>query len=272
MTYIFEELKQSEKLLQESGELLKIYREQFEHLRHLENSEYLHLIFIASISLAISIIVHFPFMKGDPHDVLGLGVIAIFLLGGPGIYGTTRRMTYRLRHLVIINHISRALGAVRAGVIPASFGSGTAGSLCDFAKRLILGYMGPTVVFYSVLIWAVVVSLFVELGPGIKSLPLAALVGLAIVAFANFTSLLTSWSQLREEMVALKQEVELGTSTQKSLAEQHCDLADSMLRLRPPRLNDALNHYEIALKLEPDNARAKEGFDKLMSWKVVDYR
>ncbi len=272
MAYNFEETKQSERLLQEPGHLLKIYREQFEHLRHIENSDSAHLIFITSATLAILILLHVPFVKGDSHDVLGLGIAAILLLGGPGIYGTTRRITYRIRHLVVINRLSRAMGAVKAGIIPASFGSDMPGDFWDFAKRLVLGYKGPSIVFYSVLIWAVVFSLFLEVGPAVKSAPLAALVGLFIVAFANFTSLLTSWSQLRQEMIATKQEVELGSSTQKSLAEQHCDVADSMMRLRPPRLNDALSHYEIALKLEPVNERAKSGFEKLMGWKVQDYQ
>ncbi len=84
--------------------------------------------------------------------------------------------------------------------------------------------------------------------------------------------MLASWATIKEETLALKQEMELGTSTTKSLAEQYCDLADSMMRLRPPRLNEALSYYEESLSLEPLNSRAQEGVNKLMSWKVQDYR
>lgn len=272
MAYNFEEPKQSEKLLQDPGHSLKLYQEQFKHLRHIENADDKALIFITSAVLAIFVLFHLPFVKETPLDAIGLGTVAIILLGGHGIYGTTRRMTYRMRHLIIINRLGRAMGAVQAGVIPASLGSEMPGNLWAFWKKLTLGYRGPAIVLYSILIWAVVFSLFFEISPGHESLPLAIIVGLVIVAFANLTSLFTSWSQLKQEIIALKQEVELGTSTQKSPAEQYCDLADSMMRFRPPHLNDALNYYETALKHEPENIRARAGFDRLMSWKVVDYR
>jgi len=263
--------KQSEKLMEDPANLLKLYQEQLKHLSHIEKTDDLALVFITFATLAIFVLFHIPFVKEEPHDVIGLGVIAIILLGGAGIYGTTRRMTYRMQHVVIINRVGRALGAVQAGIIPASLGNETAGNLWDFGKRLFLGYRGPIIVFYSTAIWALVFSLFFEIDFGTKSLPLAALTGLAIVAVANLTSILSSWQQLKPEMLALKQEVELGTSTTKPLSEQHCDLADSMMRLRPPRLNEALSYYEEALILEPASSRAKAGFDKLMSWKIRDY-
>lgn len=267
-----DETKQSEKLLQDPTHLVQIYREQFRHLRHVENADSIALIFITGAILAIFVLLHLPFLNDDVHNIIGMGIIGVILLGGTGIYGTTRRMTYRMRHLIIINRIGRALGAVKAGIIPASVGSDLPGNLLDFSRRLVLGYRGPVIVFYSVLIWGMVFSLFFELVPEPHSFILATVTGLIIVAFANLTSLLTSWVQLKHEIIALKKEVELGSSTRISLAEQYCEVADSMMRLKPPRLNDALSHYEEALKIEPGNLRARTGFDKLMNWKIKDYR
>lgn len=263
--------RQSEKLLEDPAHLLKIYQEQFKQIRHLETTDGRSLAFITIITLAAWFFMHRFISFLGSHDIMGLGVILIFLLGGPGIYGTTRRMTYRMRHLAVVSNVSRILGTVQAGVIPASFGTEVPGSLWDFGKRLILGYRGPVIVFYSVLIWGIVLSLYFDM-LGAHSLAWAVIAGFLVVAFANTSSMLASWATMKEETLALKQEMELGTSTNKSLADQYCNLADSMMRLRPPRLNEALNHYEEALKQEPDNPRARAGFDKLMSWKVQDYR
>lgn len=263
--------KQSQKLLEDPANLLKLYQEQFIQIRHIENADSFSLAFITVITLAIFFFMHHSIPVLEKHDIIGLGVILIFLLGGPGIYGTTRRMTYRMRHLAVVSRVSKIMGAVQTGVIPASFGTEVAGSLWDFGKRIILGYRGPVIVFYSVLMWGIVFSLYFEL-LGAQSLAWAVITGFLIVAFANASSMLASWATIKEETLALKQEMELGTSMTKSMAEQYCDLADSMMRLRPPRLNEALSYYEESLSLEPLNSRAQEGVNKLMSWKVKDYR
>ena len=61
MAYNFEEPKQSEKLLQDPGHSLKLYQEQFKHLRHLENADDKALIFITSAVLAIFVLFHLPY-------------------------------------------------------------------------------------------------------------------------------------------------------------------------------------------------------------------
>lgn len=263
--------EQAEKLLLNPDYLLRIYEEQFRHVRHLETADMLSFAILGLLSLGIFVLMHRP-LASEPHDALGLAVIAVLMLGGLGIHGTTRRMAYRLRHIAVINRAGVAMGAVRLGVIPASFGGDLPATLWGFWKKLILGYRGPAIVVYTVLIWATVFSSVHEMRLGAAPSFAAGVAGVAIAAVANFTSAWSSWSQMKQEMLTLKQEMELGSSTVKNLAEQHCDLADSLVRLRPPRLNEALAHYQQAAQLEPQNPRARAGLEKLMSWRVQDYR
>ena len=53
----------------------------------------------------------------------------------------------------------------------------------------------------------------------------------------------------------------------KNPADQYCDVADALLQMRPPLPTEALRHFREALRLKPDNVRAKVGFDKLMNFK-----
>jgi hypothetical protein len=88
--------------------------------------------------------------------------------------------------------------------------------------------------------------------------------------FFGGLSLYTSYQDTTHRLTALRPVAEVSQPTGPEAAELSCDLAEVLLRLQPPRVMDALRQYHQALAVGPQNPRALQGIEKIMSWKTKE--
>jgi tetratricopeptide (TPR) repeat protein len=93
-----------------------------------------------------------------------------------------------------------------------------------------------------------------------------------LVPFFSTASIYTNYQDVKHRLLALRRGLELKRALPQEAADRHCDLAEALLRLSPPRLNEALEHFQKALEMSPGHKRAKEGIEYITTkWEIKQW-
>lgn len=253
---------------QDSLSVIEAYKVQFERVRHLDHMALLTFVVIAALELSLfaaHVWIETSIHQG--HETLGIGLLALALAAGGAHAIITNTGDYWIT-FVVIAQLTRGLGLVQRGIFPVSLLAHVPVGWGSFFRRLIGGFRGPFLIVYITLGWY---SVFMMLGEWMV-LPLAFVVAiLAPVALATGSALF-SYQRMEHQMVALRKHDELVEASRNNVVASHCDLAEALLQLDPPRLFHAQKQYELALEIEPDNPRAMEGLQRVLAWKSGERR
>jgi len=249
----------------ESSTLLGVYKEQFRYIQRLESMEFILFVFAITVFSALWVLASLPSIEANIHHLYGIILIWV-ILSAAASHITIKNATIRWSRFLILGQIEKALGLTNNNIIPESTRFILPVSFRDFVVRFLFSPSGPKVLVYVSIIMMAIVEIqwdILEIHK-ITFFFLLFLVPLALVLL----SIYTNYTDIIHQFKAMKGEVDLGAVTgMKSPADQYCDIADALLQMRPPLPSEALRHFREALRLEPDNVRARVGFDRLMNYK-----
>lgn len=246
---------------QELHPVVEAYKEQFGHAHHLDRMTLATFAIVAFLVVALTVIVGLGISEGVWRQ-FAVSLLAM-VLAVAGTHMVIANAADYWVTFVVIAQMTRGLGLVQRGLFPASLLAQAPLGLTAFVLRLIGGFRGPLLLVYLALGWysaflAVSQWLDVPLSFGLALLPPFIL---AVTSAAFY------YKRLRYQMVALKRHEELVAASRDDLVGSHCNLAEALLWLDPPRLLHAQRQYELALEIESDNPRAKEGLQRVLAWK-----
>jgi len=198
------------------------------------------------------------------HEVFGIGLLALALAAG-GAHAVIANTDDYWITFVVIAQLTKGLGLVQRGIFPVSLLAQVPVSLGGFIRRLLGGFRGPFLIVYVILGWY---GTFAMLGEWL-ALPLAFVLAILPPVSLAAASTLFSYERLKHQMVALRRHDELVEASRNNVVGSHCDLAEALLQLDPPRLFHAQKQYELALEIEPGHPRAKEGLQRVLDWRGV---
>lgn len=247
------------------GILLEIYKEQFRYIQKLEGRDFGLFIMVIGVVSILWVIGAVSFIDLSPHLLWGVILMMIFLSASAN-HITIKRATVRWSRFITLGQIEKALGLRKSGIIPASTHFVLPVSFGDFLVRFLTSPSGPKSLVYTSIMGMAIVEIQWEL-LNIHRFSFFFLFLLIPVIFL-LMSVYANYMDIIHQFKAMKGEVELAATTRmKSPADHYCDVADALLQMRPPLPSEALRHFREALRMEPDNVRAKVGFDKLMNFK-----
>ncbi|MBI4180558.1 MAG: hypothetical protein HY528_01360 [Chloroflexi bacterium] len=248
---------------QDSYSITEAYKVQFERAHHLDRMALTTFTIVAVLSLALfAEHVLAERLAGQNHEALAIGLLSLALAVGGAHTIIANAGDYWVT-FVLIGQFTRGLGLVQRGIFPASLLAQPPIGWWNYTSRLLGGFRGPLLVIYLTLGWY---SGFIMFGEWLDLLPAflwAMLVPLVLAA----GSALFCYERMKHQMLALRRHEELIEASRDKIVDSHCDLAEALLWLDPPRLFHARKQYELALEIEPDNQRAKEGLQRVLSWK-----
>lgn len=244
--------------------LAVIYQEQFRHIRHLDWSALALVALSVAAFLLVAVLDLIVVAEQNIHTIT-IHLFVFALTAGSNHYLISNTTAIWLRYAVLTN-TERALGLVRAGVVPSILQFFGPVSFADFLWRFINSPRGPLFFLLLIMGWFVLAQFFLEAGKYLGA-ALALLPGLAM----GLLSLYQNYAMARSRLSALHREQELSSALPDQLADRHCDMGEALLKLRPPRLNDAMRQFQLALEADPQHRRAREWLDKMMSWQVKDW-
>ena len=241
--------------------LLLFYQEQVRQLRLLTwLSLGLFLIVVAFFSINLDAVTH----REDPSwKILAWYVLSLAMAMGAG-YINLRLSCNARKGMFLVRRAERSLG-LSPQIVPASFQSYPPANLGEFLRRFLGSFHGSLFIIYLVAGWvAGVIHL-----PLLIDMPLSLDMAIPLVPPLLFggLSLYMTYQDACHSLTAPGPVAEVAQPTGHEAAELSCDLAEILLKLQPPRAMDALRQYHQALALEPQNSRALEGIEKIMSMK-----
>ncbi|MDO8472934.1 MAG: hypothetical protein Q7T05_03865 [Dehalococcoidia bacterium] len=241
--------------------MIEAYKEQFGRAKHLDWLAVTLFIVVAVLAIGLLLLI-IAGIVGDGWSERGALIVVLALTAG-GTHAIVAISADRWITFAVISQMTRGLGLVSKGVFPPSLLTRTPADLCSFANRLAGGFQGSLLLLLLVLgsyaVFLVSRSwLGVPLAFGFAPLP-PLIFSVISVAF--------SYNRLQHRLVSLRRYEELALAAKDDLVTNHCNLAEALLLLDPPRLAHARKQYELALELIPDNLRAKEGLQRLAGQK-----
>jgi hypothetical protein len=244
------------KQAKEANSSLDLFREQLARSHHLDWLALTTFALLATLALALVVIHALIELPGWPLPAAGLMAVALTAGGAHSL------VTNAGDNWVTLTAASQALrgsGLTERGIFPSSLIAYPPRTRLDFTRRLVFGSRGGLLLLYVIvggLAGFSVVHHYLVL-------PAALVLGGIIPLFFTALSIRVSFARLRHLLLSLVEEVELAGESREELAERHCAVAESLVFLDPPRIREAISHYEIALELEPENARAQEALQRL---------
>lgn len=242
--------------------VVEAYREQFGRAHHLDYLVLFTSVFLVALLVVLLVISGLGIIE-DKWSQFIVTLVAMSLAAS-GAHMTIANTGDYLVTFVVIGLMTRGMGLVQRGLFPVSLLAQFPEGFSSFGRRLIGGFRGPFLVIYLVLGWG---SSFLALNLWLES-PLALSLAVLPPLVLGVLSTLFCYNRLRYQLTALRRHEELGVASMEELVGRHCDMAEALLWLDPPRLFHAQRQYELALEIEPDNPRAKEGLQQVLAWKA----
>jgi hypothetical protein len=235
--------------------LLRFYEEEARHLRFITwLSLAIFFLVVAFFSIHLDAVRH----REDPSwKILACYALTLAVAMGAG-HINLRLSCTAWKGMFLMRKAERSLG-LSPQIVPASFRSYPPSTLGEFLRQLFSGFYGSLFVMYVIAGWAAGVIHI----PRLIDIPLSLDMAIPLVPPLLFggLSLYITYRDACRDLTAVR-----------PVAEVACDLADVLLRLQSPRVMDALRQYHQALAVDPQNARALQGIDKIMSWKAKEQK
>lgn len=246
------------------GYLVQVYKEQLERVHHLDRMVLIVFAIIIPLIFALFALHGLGIVKTEWG---GLPVMLVALaLAAAGAHVTIANASDYWITFYVVAQMTRGLQLVQRGLFPPSVLVGPPTRFWPFCYRLLGGFRGAFMLMYLSIGW---LSLFLAmqqwLGASLKF-------GLAFLpAFIlAFGSAIFCYQRVRARVVPLRRVEEIVEADRQELVNRHCDLAEALLRLDPPRTYFAEKQYELALQMDPENMRAKQGLQRLTRWTRKD--
>ncbi|MBI2830432.1 MAG: hypothetical protein HYX81_04655 [Chloroflexi bacterium] len=249
---------------QDLSAVIEPYREHFQRAQHLDRLAVTIFAIIAALLLVNTVILHTVVESGELVERFSITFLMVSLAVGGAHIMIVNAVDYQVT-FVVIGQLTRGLGLVQRGLFPASLLAQVPTSFWSLVSRCLGGIRGPLLIVLMVFGWHSAFEAFSQFATGLFALGLGLLVPL-ILATASFEF---SHRRFRRQLEALKRHQALADATRDELVDSHCNLADALLWLDPPRLSHAQKQYELALEIEPDNPRAREGLERVLNWKTL---
>ena len=216
----------------DSYSITEAYKVQFERVQHLDRMALTTFIVIALLELVLFAgHIWIERLVGQSHETLAIGLLGLALAAGGANAIITNTMDYWVT-FVLIAQLTKGLGLVQRGIFPVSLLAQAPVGGRNFILRLLGGFRGPFLIIYVILGWY---SAFVMFGEWL-ALPLAFVLAILPSAGLAAGSALYCYGRLKHQMVALRRHDELVEASRNDVVTSHCDLAEALLQLDPPRL------------------------------------